>query len=313
MKVFYNINDYEPSKNTVVTTGTFDGVHLGHKTIINRLKEIAKKVNGTTTLLTFHPHPRMVLFPNNTDLKLLNTQQEKIELLEKAGIDNLIIHPFTKEFSRLSSIDFVRDILVNKLKTHKLVIGYDHRFGRNREGTFNHLKEFGHLYGFNVEEIPAKEVDDINISSTKIRHALLSGDIRTANKYLGYNFSISGNVVAGNKLGRTLGFPTANIIVNDLYKIIPQDGAYCVKIVLDKQSFSGMINIGNKPTVNSSKTKSIEAHIFNFNENLYNKTLTINFICKLRNEQKFNSIEELTSQLEKDKINSLEIIERESL
>jgi riboflavin kinase/FMN adenylyltransferase len=308
LKVFYNINEFIPVTNNIVTTGTFDGVHLGHRTILSRLKEIAKREKGETTLLTFHPHPRLVLFPTNQDLKLLNTQKEKIELLSKSGVDNLIIHPFTTDFSRLSSNEFIKNIISNTLKTHKLVIGYDHRFGRNREGSFEHLKEFGSLYGFNVEEIPAQDVDNINVSSTKVRNSILAGDIVTANQYLGYNFSLTGKVITGNKLGRTIGFPTANIQINDLYKIIPKDGVYCVMINTGNKNYGGMLNIGTNPTVNSSNKKSIEVHLFAFGENIYDTEVTIQFVKKLRNEKKFNSIEDLKTQLNQDKLMAMQIL-----
>jgi len=294
-------------KNPVVTTGTFDGVHLGHQKIISRLKDVARENNGETVLLTFFPHPRMVLFPEDNDLKLISTQDEKIELLEKYGIDHLIIHPFTKEFSRLTSIEFVRNILVNSIKTKRLVIGYNHHFGRNREGSFEHLKEYGPLYGFEVEEIPAKDIDSIEISSTKIRHALQEGDVKTANSYLGHDFSITGRVVDGKKIGREIGYPTANIFVEDKYKIIPADGVYAVKVRHDNSFYGGMLNIGNNPTVNG-KHKTIEVNIFDFNKDIYEENATIYFIERLRDEVKFNGLEELKDQLAIDKIDSLRIL-----
>jgi riboflavin kinase/FMN adenylyltransferase len=290
-----------------VTTGTFDGVHLGHQKIIARLKDVAREEAGETVLLTFYPHPRMVLFPDDNDLKLINTQEEKIELLEQYGIDHLIIIPFTKEFSRLTSVEFVRNILVNQIRTKRLIIGYNHHFGRNREGSFEHLKEYGPLYGFEVEEIPAKDIDSIEISSTKIRHALQTGDVRTAGNYLGHEFFLTGRVVDGKKIGREIGYPTANIFVEDKYKIIPKDGVYAVKVRHDNRMYGGMLNIGNNPTVNG-KHKTIEVNIFDFDKDIYEENATIYFIERLRDEVKFNGLEELKAQLAIDKINSLKVL-----
>jgi riboflavin kinase/FMN adenylyltransferase len=308
LKVYSDIIDFKDVKNPVVTTGTFDGVHLGHQKIINRLKDVAREENGETVLITFYPHPRMVLFPEDNDLKLINTQEEKIELLEQYGIDHLIIIPFTKEFSRLTSVEFVRNILVNQIRTKRLVIGYNHHFGRNREGSFEHLKEYGPLYGFEVEEIPAKDIDSIEISSTKIRNALQTGDVKTAASYLGHEFSLTGRVVDGKKIGRQIGYPTANIFVEDKYKIIPEDGVYAVKVRHDNRMYGGMLNIGNNPTVNG-KHKTIEVNIFDFNKEIYEENATIYFIERLRDEVKFNGLEELTEQLAIDKINSLKILQ----
>jgi riboflavin kinase/FMN adenylyltransferase len=307
LKVYNNIQDFKDVKNPVVTTGTFDGVHLGHQKIISRLKDIAAEENGETVLLTFYPHPRMVLFPDDNELKLLNTQQEKIELLEKYGVDHLIIYPFTREFSRLTSVEFVRNILVNSIKTKKLVIGYNHHFGRNREGSLEHLKEYGPLYGFDVEEIPAQDIDHIEVSSTKIRKALQTGDIKTATAYLGHEYSITGKVVEGKKIGRTIGFPTANIFVDDKYKLIPADGVYAVKVKQDGRMYGGMLNIGNNPTVNG-KFKTIEVNIFDFDKDIYGQDATIYFIERLRDEVKFNGLEELKAAIAKDQENSLLIL-----
>lgn len=304
MKVYTNIDDFKGVKNPVVTTGTFDGVHLGHQKIITRLKDAAREENGETVLLTFSPHPRMVLFPDDNELKLLNTLPEKTELLEKYGIDHLIIYPFTKEFSRLTSIEFVRNILVNSIQTKRLVIGYNHHFGRNREGSFEHLKEYGPLYGFEVEEIPAKDIDHIQVSSTKIRNALLIGDVKTATSYLGHTYTLTGTVVTGKKLGRTIGYPTANLHINDQYKLVPGDGVYAVKVKHKNLFYGGMLNIGNNPTV-EGKGKSIEVNIFDFDEIIYGDEATIYFLERLRDEVKFNNLEELKIQLAKDKEASL--------
>ncbi|GAB4250352.1 MAG: bifunctional riboflavin kinase/FAD synthetase [Vicingaceae bacterium] len=295
MKIYNHIDDFQIVNNPVVTTGTFDGVHLGHKKIIQQVIDLSKKINGDSVILTFFPHPRWVLF-NDYDLKLLNTLDEKIELLKKTGVDHLIIHPFTKDFSRISSFDFIKNILVKKLNTKKLVIGYDHHFGKNREGTFEHLKEYGPVYGFEVEEIPALDVQNINISSTKIRNSLAIGEINAANSFLGYHYFLHGKVVEGDKIGRKIGFPTANIEISESYKLIPMNGVYGVKVELDGNEFFGMMNIGNKPTIGDNK-KSIEVHIFNFDGDIYNKQLKIEFYKRIRNEQKFNDLEALKNQL----------------
>lgn len=309
MKVYTNIEDFKDVRNPVVTTGTFDGVHLGHQKIISRLKEAAAAENGETVLLTFYPHPRMVLFPDDHELKLLNTQEEKIKLLERYGVDHLIIYPFTKEFSRLTSVEFVRNILVNKIKTKRLVIGYNHHFGRNREGSFEHLKEYGPLYGFEVEEIPAKDIDHIEVSSTKIRKALQEGDVKMAADYLGHDYSLTGKVIAGKQLGRTIGYPTANILVEDKYKLIPIDGVYAVKVEHKGGLYGGMLNIGNNPTV-PGKGRSIEVNIFDFEKDIYGDDATIYFIKRLRDELKFNNLEELKIALAKDKVDSMAILNK---
>lgn len=307
MKVYTNIEDFKDVKNPIVTTGTFDGVHLGHQKIISRLKDVAQKHQGETVLLTFYPHPRMVLFPDDNELKLLNTQQEKIQLLEQYGVDHLIIYPFTKEFSRLTSVEFVRNILVNSIHTKRLIIGYNHHFGRNREGSFEHLKEFGPIYGFDVEEIPAKDIDNIEISSTKIRKALQTGDVEMATSYLGHSYSITGNVVKGYEKGRIIGYPTANIVVQDKYKLVPADGVYAVNVEVRGKFYGGMLNIGNNPTI-EGKGRSIEVNIFDFNETIYGEDATIYFIKRLRDELKFAGLEELKDALAIDKVNALKIL-----
>ncbi len=307
MKVYTNIEDFKDVKNPIVTTGTFDGVHLGHQKIISRLKDVAQKHQGETVLLTFYPHPRMVLFPEDNDLKLLNSQEEKIKLLEKYGVDHLIIYPFTKEFSRLSSVEFVRNIIVNTIHTKKLIIGYNHHFGRNREGSFEHLKEFGPIYGFEVEEIPAKDIDTIEVSSTKIRNSLSSGDVEVANSYLGHIYSITGKVIKGDQRGRSIGYPTANISIEDKYKLIPADGVYAVNVSLNGKLYGGMLNIGNNPTI-EGKGRSIEVNIFDFDETIYGEDATIFFIKRLRDEVKFAGIDELKNALAIDKQNALKIL-----
>jgi riboflavin kinase/FMN adenylyltransferase len=306
MRIYTGIEDFRHVKCPVVTTGTFDGVHLGHQRIINRLKEVAAKEGGETVLLTFHPHPRTVLFPES-HLSLLNTPAEKQLLLERAGIDHLIVIPFTKEFSQLSSEAFIRNILVDRIGTKKLVIGYDHHFGRNREGSFEHLKEFGPVYGFSVEDIPAKDVDNVNVSSTRIRKALESGNVRTANEYLGYEYFMSGTVVKGKQLGRTLGYPTANIDLDDKSKMIPADGIYAVRVTYNGEMFGGMMSIGMNPTVDGTH-RTIEVNIFNFDKNIYGETLTIHFLNRIREEMKFDSLQALIKQMESDKEISLRLL-----
>ena len=299
MKVYHSISDFQNVSRPILTTGTFDGVHFGHKIIIDRLKEIAKNQNGETVLLTFSPHPRMVLFPDDHNLQLINTLDEKIKLLEQAGIEHLIIHPFTMAFSRTTSMQFVRDIIVNELNTHKLVIGYNHHFGRNREGSFEHLKEYAPLYGFEVEEIPAQLIDDVSISSTKIRNSLLSGDVSKAANYLGYNYPLKGQVIEGQQIGRTLGFPTANLKVLNVSKLIPKDGVYAVHVEVKRQTFKGMMNIGNNPSL-ISKKHSLEVHIFDFDSDIYDEQIEVRFIKRIREEISFDNLDALKIQLEQD-------------
>ncbi|MFT6211620.1 MAG: riboflavin kinase/FMN adenylyltransferase [Bacteroidia bacterium] len=300
MKVFHSIEEFQKVKGAVVTTGTFDGVHVGHRKIINRLNETAKKIGGESVLLTFHPHPRMVLFPDNHGLELITTMDEKIKLLEEAGVQNLIIHPFTKEFSRTTSLDFIRDILVDKLGTSVLVIGYDHHFGRNREGSFEHLRESGPLYGFQVEEISVQDVDDVAVSSTKIRKALQDGDVLTASRYLAHPYQLCGTVIHGDKLGREIGYPTANIQVDDETKVIPANGVYACYVYVGENKFGGMLNIGNRPTVNG-QMRRIEVNIFEFGEELYGQQLVLELKDRIRDERKFGNLEELKERLAIDK------------
>ena len=303
MKIIRSITAFNSSEKTIVTIGTFDGIHIGHQKILKDLIKTAKKEGKKSVLLTFFPHPRMVLQKDNKIL-LLNTIEEKSGLLEKMGLDYLIIHPFSREFSRLTALDFVRDVLVNKLNTSRLIIGYDHHFGKNREGNIHQLKEYSLLYDFKVEEIPAQDIDDVSVSSTKIRTALKEGNLKIANNYLGYQYMVSGIVVRGKQLGGTIGFPTANIEVEESYKLIPSSGVYIIRTRINSIVFYGIMNIGFNPTV-LGKHQTIEAHLFDFNENLYGKKITIKFIHFLREEQKFNSVEELVRQLNIDKENAI--------
>lgn len=306
METVHSIFEFIPTQETYVTIGTFDGVHIGHQKIIKDLVQQAKANQKKSVLLTFFPHPRMVL-QKEASVKLINTIQERIEVLEKTGLDYLIIHPFDKDFSRLTALDFVRDILVNRLNISKLIIGYDHHFGKNREGNIEQLREYAHIYNFDVEEIPAQDIDNVSVSSTKIRNALKEGKLKTANEYLGYNFSLKGKVVDGEKIGNTIGFPTANIELTEDYKIIPKAGAYIVQSVLNEVSYYGMMNIGNRPTLNGGY-QTIEVHFFDFSGDLYGKIINVELIYFLRDEEKFDSVAALTTQLETDKQTSLKYL-----
>lgn len=301
MKIYRSLEDIPPIPHPVVTTGTFDGMHLGHQKVLQRITEIAKRNNGETLLLTFYPHPRMVLQPTDNDLKLLSTQEEKIELLRQAGLNHLLVIPFTKAFSRLSALEYVRDILVNKIGVKTLVIGYNHHFGRNREGSFEQLQEYAPVYNFEIEEIPAQEIDSLEVSSTKIRNALLEGNVKTACAYLGRNYNLKGSIIKGKQMGRAIGFPTANIEVEDKYKLIPANGVYAVEVSLDNKLYKGMLNIGVRPTFVNDNKISIEVHIFNLNEDIYHKTIFVSFVERIRDEIKFNGVDELKMQLEEDK------------
>lgn len=294
----------------VVTSGTFDGVHVGHQKILNRLKEVAQEVGGETVVLTFWPHPRMVLRANENSLKLLNTFEEKAQLLRQVGIDHLVQIPFTGEFANLSSQEYVQRILVEKLNTKFLIIGYDHRFGHNREGGIEYLQANAANFGFRVEEIPRQDIDDIGVSSTKIRQALETGDVTTANTYLGRTYEISGTVVDGDKIGRGLGFPTANIDVTEKYKLIPADGIYAVYVFLQNKRYGGMLYIGNRPTL-AGRNKTIEVNIFDFDRNIYGEKLTISFLERIRGDMTLNSLDELTSQLEKDRTSALTVLQKQ--
>lgn len=298
MLIVQNLTEYKSPKPSVVTIGTFDGVHIGHRKILERLIQDAKKGGLQSTLLTFFPHPRMVL-QKDSGIKLLNTISEKSEILAAMGLDCLVIHPFTPEFSRLTATEYVRNILVDTLKAKKVIIGYDHRFGRNRTADISDLKHFGSLYDFEVEEIPVQEIEEVSVSSTKIREALATGDLESANAYLGYNYMLQGTVKRGKGLGRTIGFPTANLHPDADYKLIPASGVYLVGTSVDGISGYGMMNIGVNPTVDGSQLH-IEIHIFDMNRDLYGSTLRVQLLERIRNEQKFESLEALKSQLQQD-------------
>lgn len=306
MQVFSNINDFSPQKKTVVTLGTFDGLHKGHLAILLHLIESAKTENKESVVLTFFPHPRVVV-SENSSLKLLNTIAEKKELFSKIGIDTFIIHPFDQAFSELTPEEFVKKILVDQFNVAKIIIGYDHKFGKNRAADFNDLKAFGAKYNFEVEEISAHQINEIAISSTKIRTALQDGDVELANHFLGYPYTLSGKVVKGKQLGRTIGYPTANIEIPEDYKLVPKIGVYAVSIQVQSELHYGMMNIGTRPTVDGKKL-SIEVHIFNFEQTLYDSNVTIHMLKRLRDEQKFESLEALKKQLQQDKIDALHTI-----
>ena len=303
MNIFLSINEFHSDKKTIVTLGTFDGVHLGHTEILKKLTQNTNKGAFESTVLTFFPHPRIIL-QGKSDLKLLNTINEKIELLEKIGIDNLIIHPFDGKFAELSADAFVKSILVDQLHVQKIIIGYDHRFGKNRTANIDNLITFGTQYDFEVEQISAQEIDEISISSTKIRTALEEGDIQLANEYLGYQYFLSGTVVKGKQLGRTIGFPTANILLEEDYKLVPQNGVYIVRVEIDGKTIFGMMNIGFNPTV-QGKEKTIEVHLFDFDSDIYNCKIQVSIVQRIRSEKKFESVELLKQQLNKDKEFSL--------
>ncbi len=300
MKIYDGIDHFPRLNFPVVTIGTFDGVHVGHQKILSRIIELARKHGGKSVLITFWPHPRFVLNNGHGDLKLLSTFEEKASYLRKLGIDHLVKIPFTKSFSENSSEAFIQKILVEKIGTRKLVIGYDHKFGKNREGSFEHLKANEAQYGFEVEEISRQDIDDVGVSSTKIRKALEEGEIDIANEYLGRFYSLAGNVIAGQQLGRSLGFPTANIQLIDSYKLVPGDGVYAVEVMHKAHLYHGMLNIGYRPTVDGV-SKVMEVHIFNFNEDIYNQEIRIFFVKKIRNEKKFSGVDELKLQLMRDK------------
>lgn len=299
MNVFQNIENYNPDSKCILTIGTFDGVHIGHQKIIKSIVKLARQQKIQSTILTFFPHPRMVL-QQESDLGLIDTLDEKKSVLERLGVDNLIIHPFSKTFSRLSALEFCRDILADQIKIDALFIGYDHRFGRNREATAEDLISMGKTYNFDVHIIPAQDISSITVSSTKVRKAIAAGDFRRVFEFLGRHFELTGTVTKGKGLGRTINFPTANINVEETYKLIPPIGVYLVSVEYQKKLYNGMMNIGTRPTINGEH-QTLEVHLFDFNKDLYDKKLKILFVEKIRDEQKFESLDALKKQLEKDK------------
>lgn len=321
MKIYNNLSDFKKLDNAIVTIGTFDGVHFGHQKIIKQLVEKAKADKGESVILTFFPHPRMIIDPENQDLKMINTINEKADILKGLGVDHLIITPFTRDFSNQLPEDYIKNTLVDNIGTKHIIIGYDHRFGKDRSGNLSDLKAAGLHYGFTVEEIMEQDIHDVAVSSTKIREALLAGDVGLANDYLGYPFSIFGKVIKGDKIGRTIGFPTANIFVEETYKLIPGDGIYAVTVEMESevggpksgaetsnlqpstfnlQPFRGMAYIGQRPTINGM-TRNIEVNIFDFDQEIYGQDIKMNFLKFLRHDVKFTGLEALTVQLQKDK------------
>jgi riboflavin kinase/FMN adenylyltransferase len=309
MKIYHNIDEFVPLENAVVTIGTFDGVHVGHRKIISGIKELAENTGGETVLLTFFPHPRMILYPEDENIKLINTINEKAELLEQHGIDHLIITPFSRDFSNQTAEEYIRDVLVNKIGTKKIVIGYDHRFGKDRQGGLNDLLRLGPVYGFDVVEIPEQDINEVAISSTRVREALLKSDIELANAFLGYPFFINGTVIRGDQLGRQIGYPTANIIIEERYKLIPSDGIFAVKVRIAGEVYKGMAYIGTRPTINGL-THNIEVNIFDFDHDIYNQQISMEFHNFVREDIKFASLDELKMQLAKDKVDVSALLEK---
>jgi len=308
VQVYYDLSSFPKLSLPVVTIGTFDGVHLGHRTILKRLNEIAGRSGGQSVVITFHPHPRLVLHPEDASLRLLNSLEEKIRLLEQEGIDYLLIIPFDKAFSEKDSATFIEEILVRGAGTKKLVVGYDHHFGKNREGSFENLNRSGEFFGFDVEEIPAKDIDHVAISSTRIRQALQEGDIKTANLYLGYPYRFSGTVVKGAQMGRQIGFPTANLEIPGESKLIPGNGVYAVKVIAEGATWNGMLNIGYRPTVSNEGVLKIEVHIIDFSGDLYGKEIKVELYDRIRGEKKFNGIDQLKAQIANDKKSTLNLL-----
>lgn len=302
VQIHHQISGLKDVKNSIVTIGTFDGVHLGHQKIIKRLTDLKEKEGGETVLFTFDPHPRKVLFPDQTDLKLITTTEEKCVLLERLGIDHVLVFPFTRAFSQMHATEYISEIIAKGLHTRSLVIGYDHRFGSNREGNIDTLKALSSTYHFGVEEIPAQEINQLNVSSTRIRKAIEDGDVETANAFLGYSFFVTGVVVKGKQLGRTIGYPTANIRLEDADKLIPKIGVYAVNVVLDSVSYKGMLNVGINPTTDSDNRIKIEVNIFDFDQEIYGRSLKVEFVKWIRDEEKFANLEELKQALANDKI-----------
>ena len=307
MKKINGIDNFSINCESIITIGTFDGVHKGHQKILKKLIKESYKLNLESIVLTFFPHPRIVLNPNSP-LKLINTIDERSSLFKKSGIDTLITHPFDKNFSELSPEEFVKNILVNKLNIKKILIGYDHRFGKNRTAGIKDLKKLGLKYNFNVIEISAEEQNNISISSTKIRNSIIEGNIRKANSFLGYDFSLKGKVIKGNKIGRTIGFPTANLEIDEEYKLIPKNGVYLIYTKFEKQVFFGMMNIGVKPTLKFKK-ESIEVNLFDWEKDIYGEFIEVFFLDYIRDEKKFDSLIELTHQIKIDKKTCLKLIE----
>lgn len=305
MKIHHDFSSFKEVKNPVLTIGTFDGVHLGHQALLNRMKTLAQEVNGETVVLTFTPHPRTVLFPEDHGIQLLSDTQEKRKFLADCGIDHLVEFPFTMEFAKKSAFEYVRDLLVVGMNVHTVIVGYDHRFGRNREGNFQLLLEYADMFQFHVEEIPAQLVNESEVSSTKIRNAILVGNVEFAKQATGRNYLLSGTVVHGKGNGQKIGFPTANIKISDPLKLIPANGVYVVETNINGKNYRGAMNIGTRPTFELNGSRSLEVHVIGFHNNLYEQPLQVEFIRKLRDEQNFGSIDALKEQLAKDIANAI--------
>jgi riboflavin kinase/FMN adenylyltransferase len=307
LKIYHNIDLFQPVPNPVVSVGTFDGVHLGHQQIFRAMAEEARRIGGETVVVTFYPHPRLVIHPDSRHLKFINNQERKYEIISRCGIDHLIIIPFTREFSHLSSAEFVKRYLIDRIRTRRMIVGYDHQFGKDRLGGFNELKGLGTIHGFEVMEVPAMIINGTPVSSTKIRNALVEGNVKLANSLLGYDYSISGKVVFGNRIGRTIGFPTANIDIEDEYKLISAVGVYACRVDFHGRTFKGMGNIGYRPTIEAGNL-TIEVNIFDFDEDIYGEHITIYFLERIRDEIKFENISALRDQLTRDRARALEIL-----
>ena len=311
LKIYHQLAEFKKLENAVVTIGTFDGVHYGHQKIVNRLCELARATGGESVILTFFPHPRLILDPENQNLKMINTIKQKAEMLEKLGVDHLIITPFTRDFSNLSPQEYIEDVLINTIGMKQIIVGYDHRFGKDRKGGMPELEAFADKHCFQIELIREQDINDVAVSSTKIRLALLEGDVALAATYLGYHFSIEGRVIKGDKIGRTIGFPTANIFLEESYKIIPSDGIYAVTVTMDEGTFQGMAYIGQRPTINGM-TRNIEVNIFEFNKEIYGQTIEMKFLEFLRHDVKFTGLEALKEQLHQDKKDTLAYFSKHS-
>ena len=308
MKVFLNMNNLPSFKRSVVTIGSYDGVHLGHREILKKVVQKAKEIEGESILITFHPHPRIFLQGPESGVRLLNTTQEKIQILEKTGLDHLVIVPFDEDFSAQTAEEYVRDFLVDLFDPHTLIVGYDHHFGKDRSGNFDFLQEKSSKYGYELIQIEKQTVEELAISSTKIRRALEEAKIQLVNRLLGYPYILSGKVVHGKQIGRDIGYPTANIQVEDPYKLIPPEGVYAVRGELRDRAWEGMMYIGRRPTLDDNQERSIEVNIFDFNEDIYYEFLKIYLVDYVRPDIRFDSLEELKAQLNSDKQKSLEML-----
>lgn len=304
MKIYNHLSEFKRLDNAVATIGTFDGVHFGHQKIIRRLCELAKATGGESVILTFFPHPRLIIDPENQDLKMINTIEEKAEILAELGVDHLIITPFTRDFSNMSPADYIQHVLVQKIGIKQLIVGYDHRFGKDRTGGTTDLLAYSRNFGYEIEEIGEQDINDVAVSSTKIRESLISGNVALAAEYLGYNFSLYGPVIKGDKIGRTIGYPTANIFIEQPYKLIPSDGIYAVTVEMGTATYQGMAYIGRRPTINGM-TRNIEVNIFDFDKEIYGQYIKMQFLEFLRHDVKFTGLEDLKIQLKKDKEDTL--------